>query len=189
MSNYFSYFPTIPHDLTNVGETIDVTNILKRFRVKPDIKEEIGTYYDYLIQPGDRPDIIAQKYYGNGAYAWIVILFNEIADPVMDWPMFDRQFIDFLESKYGSLSLAQNTVHEYRRILRDAYVDIDGSRYEKLYVVVDQTSYEALGESEREMVTKYDYEEELNETKRKIKILDKRYLTQIKNEVKTILRD
>jgi hypothetical protein len=38
-------------------------------------------------------------------------------------------------------------------------------------------------------VSKYEFEEEQNEKKRKIKILDKRYLNKIRDEVEDILRN
>ena len=153
------------------------------------MKGKLNVYYDYMIRTGDRPDTIAHKYYGDSGYAWLVLLFNDIFDPIFDWPQFDNDFEEFLKGKYGSLQAASETVHEYRWITQQEQILQDGTKLEKKYIVVDQTTYATLSPSERELVTKFDYEEELNQQKRNIKILDKKYLVQVKNEVKEILKD
>jgi len=188
MSNYFSYFPTTDHDLTNIGQTVALTNILRRFKIRANVKGRTDVYYDYDIQAGDRPDTIAAKYYGNSNHAWIVLHFNDIVDPQFAWPLFGNDFTNFIVGKYGSIVTAQATVHEYRQIVSEALVKNDGTRIEKETLVVDLTTYNTLDPVSRETVTQYDYEEELNDARRKIKILDKRYLSDIRDEVKTILK-
>ena len=189
MSNYFSYFPTTEHDLTNNGQKVKLTNILRRFKVKSDVKGRIGVYHDYEIQAGDRPDTIAEKYYGSPAYAWVVLHFNDIIDPVFEWPLFDIDFSNYMKGKYGSVPSAQATVHEYRQILNEAEVLNNGTRIPKRWAVVDLTTYSLLPEESRELISKYDYEIEKNDVKRKVKIMDKKYLLQIQEEVKDILRN
>jgi hypothetical protein len=189
MSNYFSYFPTTEHDLTNNGQKVKLTNILRRFKVKSDVKGRIGVYHDYEIQAGDRPDTIAEKYYGSPAYAWVVLHFNDIIDPVFEWPLFDIDFSNYMKGKYGSVPSAQATVHEYRQILNEAKVLNNGTRIPKRWAVVDLTTYSLLPEESRELISKYDYEIEKNDVKRKVKIMDKKYLLQIQEEVKDILRN
>ena len=189
MSNYFSYFPTTEHDLTNNGQKVKLTNILRRFKVKSDVKGRLGVYHDYEIQAGDRPDTIAEKYYGSPAYAWVVLHFNDIIDPVFEWPLFDIDFSNYMKGKYGSVPSAQATVHEYRQILNEAKVLNNGTRIPKRWAVVDLTTYSLLPEESRELISKYDYEIEKNDVKRKVKIMDKKYLLQIQEEVKDILRN
>jgi hypothetical protein len=189
MSNYFSYFPTTDHDLTNNGQKVKLTNILRRFKIKSSIKSGIDVYYEYDIQSGDRPDTIAEKYYGSSAFAWIVLHFNEVVDPVFGWPLFNEDFNSYIRGKYGSMAEAQATTHEYRKILNEAKVLNNGTHIAKRWLSVDLTTYNSLSEASRELITKYDHELELNEDKRKIKILDKKYLNQIQDEVGDILRN
>ena len=189
MSEYFSYFPRTEHDLTNIGQKVEVTNILRRFIVRETVKNRTDVFYEYDMQSGDRPDTIAEKYYGNADYAWLVLHFNNIVDPVFDLPLFNVDFDNYLKGKYGSIANAQSETHEYRQILAEAIVKNDGTRIPQRYVVVDETVYNTLPFTEKELVTKYDYEVEENENKRKIKLLDKRYLNQVKSEVETIIRN
>lgn len=189
MSEYFSYFPITKHDLTNVGQTIDATNVLRRFIVRASVQERSDVFYEYNLQSGDRPDVVAEKYYGDADLAWLVLLFNDITDPMFDYPLFDRDFETYIKQKYGSIPRAQSIVHEYRQILNEKSVKFDGTILEKRFVAVDETTYNTLSEASRELISKYDYEVELNDAKRSIRLLDKRFLNQVKSEVEVILKD
>jgi len=189
MSKYFRYFPTTQHDLTNIGQKVDLTNILRRFKIESSLKSQAQVYHEYSLQAGDRPDTIAHKYYGDSGYAWLVLMFNEIHDPIFEWPLFNTDFDDYIKGKYGSIASAQATVYEYRKVLAEKQVKYDGTIVPKRTVVIDSTTYSSLSESERESVSEYDWEVEQNELKRQIKLVDKRYVPQIRNEVKNILRN
>lgn len=189
MSEYFSYFPTTQHDLTNVGQEVTLTNVLRRFVVRSDVRERSDVFYEYDIQSGDRPDTIAEKYYGDADLAWLVLHFNEIDDPIFGWALFDQDFDNYIKGKYGSIPEAQAEVHEYRQILNEAEVKFDGTKVPKRTVVVDQTTYNSLSPTVRESISKYDYEVEQNDARRKIKILDKRFLDKVRDEAITVLRD
>jgi len=188
MSNYFSYFPTTPHDLTNIGQTVELTNIIRRFKIKSTVLTDTRVYYDYEIQAGERPDTIADKFYNDSGYAWLILMFNEIVDPVFGWPIFNYDFEQYIKGKYGSIPAAKATTHEYRKILTNKSVRYDGSIVPKRTVVVDSTTYSSLSESSRELYTKYDWEVEKNEEKRRIKILNERYLSSVRKQVKNILK-
>ena len=189
MSRYFRYFPTVQYDLIQNGNPITLTNIMRRFVVESKLKDQINIFYDYTIQAGDRPDVIAEKYYGDANLAWLVLHFNDITDPFFGWGLNDVDLENYIRGKYGSIPAAQAQVHEYRQVLNEAQTFYDGTVVPKRYVVVDQTTYNSLSESSRESVSKYDYEVEQNDKKRQIKILDKRYVDQVIAEVKTILKD
>jgi hypothetical protein len=189
MSEYFSYFPTTEHDLTNIGQTVTLTNIMRRFIVRNQLQNRSDIFYEYDVQMGDRPDIIAEKYYGDADLAWLVLHFNNIKDPVFEFPLFGRDFENYIKGKYGSIPAARSEIHEYRQILQDSEVKYDGTKIPERYVVVDETTYNGLSATDRRTIYKYDWEEELNEEKRKIKILDKRFLDKVRDEVETILRD
>jgi hypothetical protein len=189
MSNYFSYFPPTSNDLKQNGQFITVTNILRRFKFRSSVQDNVDIFYEYTVQTGDRPDTIAEKYYGSPNYAWIILHFNNINDPFFGWPLFDKQLEDYIVGKYGSIPAAQAAVHEYRRILRNSEVKYDGEIIPKKFIVVDQTTYNSLNPSNRELINKYDYELELNEKKRIIKILDRKYLPQVRSEVEDILKN
>lgn len=189
MSNYFSYFPLIAHDLKGDGKYVALQNILRRFKIKSSVKNAAGVYHVYDIQAGDRADTIAHKYYGNSKWAWVVLHFNDIQDPIFDWPMFHPAFEEYITNKYGSLAAALSEIHEYRWIYQQREVSYDGIVTEEKYYVVDKAKYDTLQPGEKKAVTKFDYETEINDAKRKINILDVKYLPQLEAEVKTVIRD
>ena len=148
MSEYFTYFPTVEHDLTKVGQTVTLTNVLRRFIVRNDLQERSDVFYKYNVQVGDRPDIIAEKYYGDADLAWLVLHFNNIKDPIFEFPLFGNDFDNYIKGKYGSVPAARSEVHEYRRTLQEKEVKFDGTVIPERYVVIDGTTAdtEATGE-------------------------------------------
>jgi len=187
MSNYFSFFPTTSHDLKDVNRVTEVTNILRRFKVRTKVKNIVGTYYDYTMHEGDRMDSIAERYYGDSNLAWVILHFNDIVDPYYDLPLFGKQFSDYITEKYGSVTIARATIKNYFRILQQEQLLIDGTRIPKEQIVVDLKTYNTLSASNRDSESAYEFEERLNDDKKNLKILDKRYLNQLVKEVKSVL--
>ena len=187
MSNYFTFFPTIEHDLKDTSQKTELTNILRRFRVKPKTKSIASVYYDYTVQEGDRPDTIADKYYGSSKLSWIVLHYNDIIDPYYDLPLFGRDFANYITEKYGSITTAMSTTKFYYKILEEAKVLIDGTRVPRREIVVDLKTYNTLSATSRRSETVYEYEERLNEDKKNIKILNRTHLNQLVKEVKSVL--
>lgn len=188
MSNYFTYFPKVAYDLENKNETVQLTNLLRRFTFRKDSINQLNTYYNYTIQYGDRPDTIAEKYYGDASLDWIVLHYNYIIDPHFDWPLFGEDFSRFIVKKYGSLASANETTLKYFKVVREKQktrlVDIPEKVLE-----IDETTYNTLVPSKRRSYTAYEWEVELNERRMEIKLLDKLYIDQLMEEVETILRD
>lgn len=188
MSNYFSYFPTTLHDPRNTGKKTEVTNILRRFKFRASLQDRTDVFYTYNIQHGDRPDTIAEKYYGSAKYAWIVLHFNNIIDPYFDWPLFDPDFDRYIASKYGSIATAQAQIKNYYKIIRQEQILYNG-KIEKYELTIDETTYNSLGINEKRIEYAYDWEIEQNEKRKEIRLLEKRYLAQVIDEVETILQE
>ena len=108
MSNYFYTFPTVPYDAdgTMPNKYQTVRNIMNRIKIKESIKSDIAAFYPYIIEEGERPDILSYKYYGSVSYAYLILLFNNIIDPQFDWPLGAIDFENYIISKYGSVSTA-----------------------------------------------------------------------------------
>ena len=52
----------------------------------------------------ERPEDIAEYYYGSTDYTWLVYMSNNILDPYHQWPMAEADFINYLIEKYGAES-------------------------------------------------------------------------------------
>lgn len=189
MSFFFTYFPTVDYDFSKRGKFTTVTDITKRFKLKTLIEERGVVFYDYIVKDSDRPDIIAEKLYGDSKLDWIIFLANDIIDPYYDWPLNQTNLDNFIASKYGSISAAQAGVHHYEWILKATTQHTDGTIIPEKTVEVTLTKYNTLTPANRRVVTNYDYEFNQNEKKRQIKLLDEAYVDLVLNEYKSVLND
>lgn len=176
MSNMFDEWPTVQYDLKKNGKPLTLTNITLRFKINELLRNKSVVMYDYDVQNGDRPDIIAYKYYDDPTLDWVILLVNNIIDPQFEWPLDDQSFERYMRKKYGSLEAAKQTHHLYEKILREQQVYFDGTIIPEKTVVVDKETYDLTSPTSRRDIDKYTYELELNDARSRIKILDKKYL-------------
>ncbi len=92
------YFNTLPKILTNDNKNnaIVLTNLLARAELVQNLMTNPLMFYEYNIQDGDTPDIVASKYYGDSYRYWLVLFSNQILDPQWDWPLSSQQFTLYL---------------------------------------------------------------------------------------------
>tara|TARA_R100001591_G_scaffold7175_1_gene13527 strand:- start:781 stop:1356 length:576 start_codon:yes stop_codon:yes gene_type:complete len=189
MPYLFRSFPKVNYSLKKNKNFELLTNITLRFKVRDIIKNRTAIYFDYVVKDSDRPDIIASKYYDDPTLDWIIFLVNDIVDPYYDWPLSDESFDSYMRTLYGSTAEAKSTVFEYRKIINNQSVRFDGKIIPKRTVVVDLNTYNSLPATDREQISAYDYYFEQNVEKRKIKILDKQFVSSLVREVDLIFSD
>jgi len=187
MANYFRNIPKVKYDINGAepNKYLNVTNIMKRISFKPSVIEDITDYYPYRVKDGERPDIISHQKYGSVAYAYLIMLINNIYDPIFDWPLSAQQFEKYLISKYGSVSSAMGTTKYYYQVVRAEVARTGTSeRVPAVKFIVDQTTYDALDEGDRSTQTQYEWEDELNDNKRDIKLINSDFIQDIDYTVK-----
>lgn len=185
-SFYFEDFPKVSYDIKKNGKVENVTNIMLRYKFNAIIKNFVSPYYDYTIQDGDRADIVAFNEYDDYTLDWLIYMVNDIIDPNFDWPLSQRTLQTYISEKYGSIARSQATVHEYRKVLNQRSVLSDGTIIPKKTLVVDETTYNTLSEVNRESISKYQYETDLNDSKRQIKLISEEFVPGILLEVREI---
>ena len=191
MANYFRNLPRVGYDINGTGKDsfLNVTNIMKRVKFKPSVIEDISNYYPYFVKEGERPDIIAHAQYGNIGYAYLIMLINDIQDPNFDWPLSSQIFEKFIINKYGSVTLAIAGVKNYYQIIRAEVARTETSeRVPEVKFAVDETTYDALDTADRSTLTDYDYEVELNDAKREIRLINSDFIQDIDYQVKNSLK-
>tara|TARA_B100001113_G_scaffold47557_1_gene34121 strand:- start:997 stop:1575 length:579 start_codon:yes stop_codon:yes gene_type:complete len=186
MAFYFRPFPKVEYDLKKNNLPLLLTNVTARYKIRDVLKDKVAIYYDYIIKDSDRPDLIAYKYYDDETLDWLIYLVNDIIDPYYDWPLQQDAFEKYMRTLYGSVSAAKATVFEYRKILNKQTVLFDGTIIPERYVVVDQNVYNETATNLRREVDAYEYYEEENNEKRKIRLLDRRFAQDVKSEVELI---
>lgn len=186
MAFYFRPFPKVEYDLKKNKLPLLLTNVTARYKIRDVLKDKVAIYYDYIVKDSDRPDLIAYKYYDDETLDWLIYLVNDIIDPYYDWPLQQDAFEKYMRTLYGSVSAAKATVFEYRKILNKQTVLFDGTIIPERYVVVDQNVYNETATNLRREVDAYEYYEEENNEKRKIRLLDRRFAQDVKSEVELI---
>ena len=187
MANYFRAIPSISYDIwgTEPRNYQSVTNIMKRVKFKPEVLEDISEYYPYIVRDGERPDIISYNQYDTVAFAYLIILINDVQDPIFDWPLSTQQFEQFIANKYGSLDSAMTTTKNYYQIVRAEVLRTGiAERIPEVKFIVDETTYNALDQTLRTTQTEYDWEDELNNDKKEIKLISPNYIHDIDYQVK-----
>lgn len=107
MSSYFNKLPNLEYVNRTKGNTqlsdyITVKNLFKKGYLRPDIFQDLSFFSKYQIIADERPDQIANLFYGSSTYDWLVYLSNNILNPTHEWPMPQETFNDYLLNKYGS---------------------------------------------------------------------------------------
>lgn len=108
MERYFEKFQTIQYGNTQTKDITQRAVFLKSVYNNPLF------YYPYDIDQGERPDMIADRYYSDQYMAWSLYLANQVVDPYYDWYLDQTTFDAFIVKKYGSLATAMSKVKYYR---------------------------------------------------------------------------
>lgn len=212
MAKYFDKFPSIIYDIQGKRLTNyqTVTDIFFRLRIIRAALNNISAYYDYLIKDDDTPEILAEKVYGSSEAHWIILMANDIIDAQFDWPLNNDVFRKYIIGKYGSIESAQTSYHHYEKVIQredqitgvitESSFVINEEEYSEVDLSVPYDTFETLPETQefntinmsngktvietifRRAVTNYDYEEQVNEDRRAIKIIKPEYYSQIIRE-------
>lgn len=218
MAKFFDLFPKVSYDIAgNQYSTYqNVTNIFFRVQVLREVLGNIAAYYEYVISDDTTPEMLAEAVYGDPEAHWIILMANNIVDAQFDWPMNSTTFNNYIIGKYGSIAAAQTQVHHYEKVIRreesstgtitETRFVINEDKYTDNDLDVPYDYYDGLAETQsvetfnleddttvvqisyREAIYCYDYENDLNESKRTIKIIKPEYYGQIIREFDTLTR-
>jgi hypothetical protein len=193
MSEFFSNYPRIAYDITGSNSTVpdyDVAvNLMVRNKLKDAVETDVSAYYPYVVPEGMRPDVLAHQYYGDTIYTWTIYLVNNILDPYWEWPLSYKDFRAYMIDKYGSIEIAQSQIHHYEYTAR-ARAEKTGTSVPvpEYKLEIDYQTYTETAVDEREIIYSYGYEQDLNELKREIQLIDVAYITQVQDEARGLFR-
>jgi hypothetical protein len=171
---YFANFPLIIYDSVGNGDFKIVTNLLKRVALRAKVRTNTLIYDTYDVKEGETPEMIADKLYDDPQLHWIILFVNNITDRYHQWPMSYAQFLSFVNDKYTNV----NGVHHYE------ISQTSGDTSVKIDIGTDTTGYSEL---DLTTITNYEFEEERQDTLRKIRLLDGEYIEQFQEEFETLM--
>jgi hypothetical protein len=195
MSSYFSNFPIISYNGTSVRDIARRTKFIETVLSNPYV------FLPYTVKEGEKPEDIAFNYYGTVDATWLILIANNMIDPYTDWPMSYDRFVEFLIEKYSAQS--NKTGYDVIAWLQDTtsidnilyYYKVSDSGIElkvspDTFPILYNEQNQAVG---RDVSTEwipmriYDYENNRNENRREILVVEKRYYEQINEEFKELI--
>lgn len=214
MAKFFRYFPNTSYTLNDINAET-VKNILVKISFEKEFRDNSVLYYEYFVNEGDTPDIIAHKIYGSSENNWIILLLNEMLHPQFDWPLDSKSLSKYIDKKYQSEEYANNSTEgagtTWSQLNIKEYFLVETKRNQRLdeqisvekfsissnvyantttstsnYTLADGTPVSVM--ITKESISYYDYEVEKNENKRSIKILKPDFLPSVEEELQRILR-
>ena len=150
-----------------------VKNLLKRIRLKSNVRMSTQIFETYSVKNGETPEIIADKLYDDPELYWTILLVNDITDRYHQWPMSNAQFEEYLHFKYDDV----NAVHHYE------VAQLSGDRTVKIVLENNTNHPNAMA------ITNYDYEDNLQNEMRNVRLLDPSYIDSFVEEFKLILNE
>lgn len=148
---FFTYFPKI------VVDGYSIRNFTLKVEIVESIKNDPNFFQVYQIKNGETPESLAQDFYEDPNLCWILLMANDIVDVYSQWPMNDIELERYMTEKYGEGNLYD--VHHYETA--DNHFLGEGVVVER-----DYAPFEELNE-----ITNYQYEEDLNDRKRLLKVV------------------
>lgn len=187
--SYFINFPTIGYNFELNGKItiVAIKDIALNVRVRKEILENITLFDEYDIEDNETFDIISEKLYGKPIYHWTIMLLNQRFDYRKDFPLTSIQLIKYCEQKYG-----EDKVYDQHIIFGNLhYEDRDGNTVQKLTEVQFAALYpdDSYIEYSREFesISNFEYEDRLNESKRRIKVLNPAMIDKVVSDIQRLL--
>tara|TARA_B100000745_G_scaffold204081_1_gene134771 strand:- start:417 stop:950 length:534 start_codon:yes stop_codon:yes gene_type:complete len=173
---YFNAFPIIPYDSIGEYNFKEVTNLLRRVRVRAKVKTNTMLFDTYDVRDGETPEIIADKLYDDPELHWVILMINDITDRFHQWPLSAAQLNQYVTDKYDDV----NGTHHYE-VTQDS-----GDTTVKIWVEndADTNAY-----SSATPITNYEYELTEQDRKRKIQLLDPSYIIIFVNEFQKRIKE
>lgn len=223
---YFQDWPTMKYRLNIVDdvdkslsrkEEYEIVNFLHRYVFKKSIVNDISMYSYWTIRTHETLFSISNILYQSTYYFWVILLLNNMSDPLYSWPMTEGQLQIFCNKKYGR----DNTykLHHYESVKTGDLYSLPEGHIVTPPVVDKNTNIHLLerikmkyGEGiddprsivdllpaykdgivnpyqyQYREISNYEYEERENNKRKKIKLLKPQYLPQILKEKEDIVK-
>lgn len=115
--SYFDQYQDIELDLTSLLTSLSsdnftysltnmqpakstVKNLFTKYNFINDYKSNINVINIYTIQENEKPEDVSFKLYDTVEFWWILFVFNNIKNPMLEWPLNQSQLNDLVELTY-----------------------------------------------------------------------------------------
>lgn len=200
----FKYYPEVKYD----GKLI--RDFTRHISFISDLEKNPYVYLPYTLEDGDRPEDIAYHYYGDVVYTPYVLMANNVVNPYLDWLLTTEQLDKVIMNRYKEKSGKTGT--EVLRWAHDAtrfdnivhFIRSDGS--DDTIMQIDSYIYNHVSQGYHDQyfnspetvtytawtshwvpVRIYDWENQKNEEKRVINLVDDSLIEQVHERFKNLI--
>ena len=191
MSNYFSFIPdvfvrTSSYRVGGNDPYVMAKNLFRRIKIRDGMVQTALGFESYAIQSNERPDQVADKFYNDPEYDWVILLCNNIVNIYDDWPMEEGELFKYIKRKYGST----DDIHHWEtQEVRNTKGTLQLRAGIQVNEDFEYTRPDGTSIPTAELVapvSNYQYEAQLNEYRRNIYILKPAFLTQFVEEFENL---
>ena len=103
---YFSIVPNLAYGEKPIkypfskSDYVTAKNFFRRYKVNENVFSNAVYFNKYAIRDGERPDSLAQRFYGNQFYDWVILITNNMVNAQYDWPMQNYELYKVLEQEF-----------------------------------------------------------------------------------------
>lgn len=191
---YFRELPELQYqsflkDRLSTEDYIVVKNFFRRIKLRDDLQSIFTLFNKYVILDGERPDTLAEKFFGDSSLDWVVLISAGIINVYDEWPLSNHDLYNFVVDKYGVENVSG--IHHYetelvvdssnRLILKSGLiVDAD-------FTIPDPDDY-SLTLNPVNGITNLEYETLKNDRKREIYVLKPNFLEDFIENTRSLMR-
>ena len=197
---FFSLIPDIEYDVKPIkfpytkSDYVTAKNFFKRFEINEDIFSYTATFNKYAVLDGETPEQVAEKAYDDPFLDWVILMTNNVINPLFDWPRTDNAVRKYCEKTYidpyseilyyktreiksGTSMTTDLTGKTIKINALDAGIKVDEKFYNTPFSFFDGNQVITMAGSEVcDPVNAYNHEIEENEKRREIYLLKGRFL-------------
>ena len=181
---FFNIVPDIEYDEKPISypfsesDFVVAKNFFRRYKINEDVFQYAVFFKKYTIKDGERPETLAEKFYGNQFYDWVILLTNNMVNAQYDWPRTNYEIYRIVEEEfddpYSEIShyKIKETIGHYQ-----AGLHVDKTFYDSTHKLNIGGSVQIKNGNEiASPITVAEYYQEENEKKREIYLLKSRFL-------------
>ena len=195
------YFRNIP-DFEYVNRTKDgqfisnytqVKNFFKKGKLREDLFQDLTVFEKYSIKGDDRPDNVANEIYGDANLDWVVLLSNNIINIYNEWPLNQQAFESYVLDKYKTLEKLSEIHHYESNEVKDSSGVIIFPKGVRVSAAQSVSYFEPLSDEQVTVnpvstaVTNYQYEQSVNDKKRRIFLIKPIYLNVVFDDLEEMM--
>ena len=194
MANFFDYLPDIYYGVEvsknyleeNSIEYVLGKNFFRSARIRDDFEEYATLFKPHYIGDGERPDNVAVDLYGDPELDWLILLTNDIFDMYIQWPKSEQELKRYCDEIYGEGNDVKVHHWETKEVKSGDTVILQGGMHVMPNFTFKDPFTGLAVINPAYSVSNYEYEQNLNEKKRFIYVMDPNIIDQFIDEFENL---